>query len=545
MKHKEGNLLSLRCISTFCRPAMCTRNTEKGSLEIYIHVLSEYTHSRYLSRFSDVINCIKLSNCVAAFPDILYGITTIHHDKPEDSRISKMATKMTEAGSGEVPSTVFPERHKRLLPYINYYLGHNNGNPSREKFTPFLDSNALPGPFIPIVKTTPKNIGYGPEPPVTEKSPNYAEIYETLSQLKQSQDAMRHNFNQLYRKPPMSYVPIHYYEDDSYSSIPSPHKTIIETYTPTNIDIELDDRKKYQPITNMEYKIYRQKPQIVDSYVVDKPDESYGQPTKPYFGEKLIVPKPIVVYEQKQEYTQNEKPVTYIETTPKPQVNTIIDEKYIAQKFVPIETTHAEIYPKEPVTVQKFIPVETTQEATYPNEPEQYVSERPAYVQQYFSSATPNVPTENTNILAKLLKQLQNSNTLPQTLTPQNIDNSIRTLVKILNGLRKQQRLKTKPNVVVEEDSQEEVRESEEVVEKPLAEKTFAEKTIFTPGSFTQAFPANTIDGGTPGRPGIDYPALSSIPQTDFNCKKQRYKGFFGDPHTNCQVSLIKFKLKR
>ena len=120
MKHKEGNLLSLRCISTFCRPAMCTRNREKGSLEIYIHVLSEYTHSRYLSRFSDVINCIKLSNCVAAFPDILYGITTIHHDKPEDSRISKMATKMTEAGSSEVPSTVFPERHKRLLPYINY-----------------------------------------------------------------------------------------------------------------------------------------------------------------------------------------------------------------------------------------------------------------------------------------------------------------------------------------------------------------------------------------------------------------------------------------
>lgn len=38
------------------------------------------------------------------------------------------------------------------------------------------------------------------------------------------------------------------------------------------------------------------------------------------------------------------------------------------------------------------------------------------------------------------------------------------------------------------------------------------------------------------GRPGIDYPALAEIPPTAFNCKEQRYKGFFGDPETNCQV---------
>jgi hypothetical protein len=151
----------------------------------------------------------------------------------------------------------------------------------------------------------------------------------------------------------------------------------------------------------------------------------------------------------------------------------------------------------------------------------------------YYSSPAPVVPTENTNILSKILKQLQNSNTLPQTLTAENIDNSIRTLVKILNGLRKQQRLKTKPIVVVEESSEEtpekSTQEGENVLEKPDYE--------YVPGTITQTFPANTIEGGTPGRPGIDYPALSSIPQTSFNCKTQRYKGFFGDPHTNCQVN--------
>ncbi|XP_044259553.1 uncharacterized protein LOC123008045 [Tribolium madens] len=365
---------------------------------------------------------ILFMSVLAAFPDLLHGITTIHHDKPEESNIPKMATKMTTN-----PETV--ERHKRLLPYMNFYISNN------QKFTPFLESNALPGPFIPI-KPTQK---YLPEPEKTS-SPNYALIYDTLSQLKMRQ---RYHQNLRYFEPPRV-------------------KTVIETYTPTSIDIESDTRK-YRPVPNdSRYKIY--KPQV--DYVLDRPLINYQPQPKPFFGDKIIYSKP---------QPQTETPVIYIETTPKPpQVNTIIDDKYVAQKIIP--------------------------------------------VQQYY-----NVPTENTNILAKILKQLQNSNALPQTLTTHNIDNSIKTLVKILNSLRKQQGLKTKPIVVVDENSSEEEIEEEE-------------KPTYAPGTVTQTFPANTVDGGTPGRPGIDYPALSTIPQTSFNCKTQRYKGFFGDPHTNCQV---------
>ncbi|XP_043529577.1 uncharacterized protein LOC122539050 [Frieseomelitta varia] len=42
--------------------------------------------------------------------------------------------------------------------------------------------------------------------------------------------------------------------------------------------------------------------------------------------------------------------------------------------------------------------------------------------------------------------------------------------------------------------------------------------------------------GATRGKANIDYPAYSSIPRTNFSCKEQRYKGFFGDPDTGCQV---------
>ncbi|KAI4474882.1 hypothetical protein M0804_014611, partial [Polistes exclamans] len=42
--------------------------------------------------------------------------------------------------------------------------------------------------------------------------------------------------------------------------------------------------------------------------------------------------------------------------------------------------------------------------------------------------------------------------------------------------------------------------------------------------------------GATRGKPNVDYPTYAVIPETEFSCKKQRYKGFFGDPSTGCQV---------
>ncbi|KAG5672875.1 hypothetical protein PVAND_002963 [Polypedilum vanderplanki] len=50
----------------------------------------------------------------------------------------------------------------------------------------------------------------------------------------------------------------------------------------------------------------------------------------------------------------------------------------------------------------------------------------------------------------------------------------------------------------------------------------------------------DAVKDGSPtpnnGRPGIDFPIFHEIPETSFSCKEQRYKGFFGDPETNCQV---------
>ncbi|XP_049533648.1 uncharacterized protein LOC125950080 isoform X1 [Anopheles darlingi] len=136
--------------------------------------------------------------------------------------------------------------------------------------------------------------------------------------------------------------------------------------------------------------------------------------------------------------------------------------------------------------------------------------------------------------LSDLLKNLQDNNLLPKTLTPDNIDNSIRTLVKILNNLKANGRYQATSSVRPDP--------SDEVVYE-------------RPGNYTQApqderyVEADPYHHGPPmlinkivtpgpntGKPGIDYPALAEIPETSFSCKEQRYKGFFGDPETNCQV---------
>ncbi|XP_049282428.1 uncharacterized protein LOC125763373 [Anopheles funestus] len=135
-----------------------------------------------------------------------------------------------------------------------------------------------------------------------------------------------------------------------------------------------------------------------------------------------------------------------------------------------------------------------------------------------------------TGSLSDLLKNLQDSNLLPKTLTPDNIDNSIRTLVKILNNLKANGHHRPE-------------------VERPELAEPVYEHTNYTtlePETYVdtdkyRAGPPMLINkivspGPNTGKPGIDYPALAEIPETSFKCKDQRYKGFFGDPETNCQV---------
>ncbi|XP_039948687.1 uncharacterized protein LOC120766964 [Bactrocera tryoni] len=139
------------------------------------------------------------------------------------------------------------------------------------------------------------------------------------------------------------------------------------------------------------------------------------------------------------------------------------------------------------------------------------------------------LPDIRSSSLAEILHKLQASNHLPRTLTPENIDNSIKTLVTILENLKQTQTIVPNPP---------------QHHERPAVAPDYDYGTssedlnAAAPDLSSVLSPVvpNKHPGPSTGRAGIDYPNYADIPQTNFNCAEQRYKGFFGDPETNCQV---------
>uniref|UniRef100_A0A1A9W2S5 Chitin-binding type-2 domain-containing protein n=1 Tax=Glossina brevipalpis TaxID=37001 RepID=A0A1A9W2S5_9MUSC len=161
--------------------------------------------------------------------------------------------------------------------------------------------------------------------------------------------------------------------------------------------------------------------------------------------------------------------------------------------------------------------------------------------QQHHSSSTladPNeLPDIRTSSLAEILHKLQESNHLPHTLTPDNIDNSIKTLIHILNNLKNTQTIVANPPQHHELPPQHSLdydynSDSREQQQHQQQEHDGIHDLNLLPLHLG----ANRQPGPSTGRPGIDYPNYADIPQTSFDCSQQRYKGFFGDPETHCQV---------
>ncbi|XP_045515692.1 uncharacterized protein LOC123708823 isoform X2 [Pieris brassicae] len=154
------------------------------------------------------------------------------------------------------------------------------------------------------------------------------------------------------------------------------------------------------------------------------------------------------------------------------------------------------------------------------------------------------------------LKEINKS--IPKPITKDNVSASITTLLQVLNALRAQQneieppvlstpRAFEAPELVHTTPSP----VSQAAVEQPPQGVDFEEPYLaqvnspsqhldeYPSGGSSQRYPQpihSDEEGGTPGRPGVDYPILTVIPPTKFDCKTQRYKGFFADPETRCQV---------
>ncbi|KAG8261389.1 hypothetical protein J6590_074243 [Homalodisca vitripennis] len=219
-------------------------------------------------------------------------------------------------------------------------------------------------------------------------------------------------------------------------------------------------------------------------------------------------PQTKTYFPRRQQLKQNSYRQQYYQKNVRPSYTPLKDDSYV-QLHSNYETNYntrqnVKQYEPDPdvMTITK------SQELTFPVE-EGPVSLPALKPQIEYEQPAPTVPSVEQNSLLELLAGYQLTKAIPEKVTQSNLGYSIQTLSSILKLLQK---AKVKPSV------------SQDIG-----------GDNYDNGVGNSYSPYQT-EGSTPGRAGIDYPALSEIPETQFTCKNQRYKGFFGDPETNCQV---------
>lgn len=431
------------------------------------------------------------------------------------------------------------ERQKRLQPYRNFYDSVNQKEPHNQyhleqpntlkqpphifvksyesniqipslKFTPFSTNNAIPGPFQPLRANKPiANDFIHNTHSVPYNNLNDNSIYNILPEFKLVHSNILKSKS--FKQTNEHYLTTHI----------KPIKTTVETFTATNIDIpsetvgpdidqeysntnyELGQKSKPRfPIAKATIGVIHRKqktavvssPEVKPTYIIIR--ENANLPINLRLSRKPIIIKTNLIT---QTNIKPENTLKYVST---------LQNGHEIKKLEYDSTFHVSsgdmISNNEKLRINKT----TKEQENYANTVQKNKSNQ---IRPFYSSSSNN--------LTQILKYLQDTNSIPNSITVNDIDYSIETLVKILSKIKTQKKF-SKPIIVLE---------------PPEENAEPDEKSSIYPKDESESTP----EGGTPGIPGVDYPALYNIPQTSFSCRTQRYKGFFGDPDTNCQVSIF------
>ncbi|XP_041968799.1 uncharacterized protein LOC121725765 [Aricia agestis] len=310
-------------------------------------------------------------------------------------------------------------------------------------------------------------------------------------------------------------------------------------------------QNKFVPVPQKQY----QPPQYIHEQVYIKP-----RPTRPqyvyetvYNREEKIRKPPTTVselyYEQQPRVAEVPKQIT-LENGFKPIVN---------PSYAPVEPSYTQV----PQVYSQDLDSSSININNKEQIDHEDVTYRPEYVEN--TSYKPVAHTTSAPAtISSILNSLQLNKPLPKHLTRNNVSASIRTLLHVLSTLKAMPQQSSVPDSIETKETATDHYQVPQIIKpepKPVPikiepqqlEPEFQEEPYLAPintpsqhlddipngGSSSQRFPLviNSDDeGGTPGRPGIDYPTLAVIPETSFDCKTQRYKGFFADTETRCQV---------
>ncbi|XP_017142487.1 trithorax group protein osa isoform X2 [Drosophila miranda] len=436
-----------------------------------------------------------------------------------------------------------------------YHHHRQRGKQSKINLTPFTAQNTLPGQFVPIIYT-----------PVGNSNNN-----DQQQQHQQQHNGNTINYNN--NKPEIVFEEAAPHKNSHQTQIVTDYAAVEAAGVASPEQQSFEEQQQQEPVEEQQQAQPTPSspapPQFID-YLIDGPRQSLEeeqqqqqhphepsqvgpphlqhayilvtttaphtehQPAGPnlHLHPDISTPRPAVLYKQQptlrlqpvHTYEATRRPIYVTTPSPTPSHTVEITPKYVyVSSKAPKSAAPpppSEVASREPSTVTpiKLKPVY------------QYAHERPPLtpaVQGHPAVYDDQLPDIRTSSLAEILHKLQASNHLPQTLTPDNIDNSIKTLIRILQNLKQTQTIAHNP------PQHHETKHSSSSHDDYDYNTDSGED--HAPATGSDKGP-NKHPGPSTGRAGIDYPNYSVIPQTSFECTKQRYKGFFGDPETNCQV---------
>ncbi|XP_055313241.1 uncharacterized protein LOC129574799 isoform X2 [Sitodiplosis mosellana] len=431
------------------------------------------------------------------------------------------------------------------------YLNDNRGG---NNLTPFLASNQVPGPFRPII--TVKN--YTHDFPNNNKlnNPNhirYSNLKESLpialthnrQQQQQQQQQQQHQQQQYVQPQPLPHIQTYYVASTSSTEQPIANNGIDDSIQQVYLiePIVKPEINGQKTIIKQNYNAqqgqqrYKQIPNTIQSTKVTK--ISYDLDPDDGYGGRVLLP-----YESY--YTKDYKSVPHIQSTVEPTylqkptvkpLNTDYDYKLDesingfepAVSYDPYKISVTEQHTHQHLTETTPVIQPLPSKYFHPNNVTT-IEKKPSLTYSDFIPTTSPKPLHeilhnmNKTSLQLLLTKLKENNYLPKTFTMNKFDNSLKTLSKVLGDLKKTQKL---------------VKNYEYPFASQLAPHPPQKLQPIIKGNYEHMKPIQPIKNNRvpgSGTPGIDFPAYSVIPKTNFNCSEQRYKGFFGDPEAGCQA---------
>ncbi|XP_014284231.1 uncharacterized protein [Halyomorpha halys] len=434
-------------------------------------------------------------------------------------------TATNNATLGDLPAK---ERNRRLIPYMTYYLSQGQNQPYRAVMAvPYLAVPQYRQPIPPRYIQQPSSLTrmitqnyltmskLGNQRPQPRFNPNYPQELKYYVPVQNSQDnAVQYQkfpATFQYLKPQIAEqeaeyehqqeTPVEQYRKPSADEVIQFAKPEVQQYVTKYAEPILHYTKDsdYETGTQAQVPQYITKP-VEQQYSIKEDDAPYLQKPSIQYVQK-IPPGQVKLASHIAEYTSSKPLSGYKLQAAKDGQTTFTITQSQELEVDPMPTT--------PSPAAKY-------HATYVADPEQY-NPYQSYYEDKVEDDEPEVIDRNINDILRGGVSLSKS--LPDKITTENLDSSIKTLSKILRILQAAHSLPHSAKTIIKNfPNPNEVR-----VKDPHSRLS----PVHVP---------KDDRGSTPGKPGVDYPAYDEIPETHFSCKDQRYKGFFGDPETRCQV---------